>query len=170
MLDIADETERVRSHLFASPTRATMLDAIAGLSRAGFREGAISAPVGELSERLVANMLGGAISRRQNSGWDLLDSSGRMVEVKSRIATVQNCSSRQFNFSKTSSRADYAYCLTWTIDNGSPLLDRVICLQMGFLIEHEEKPADVKHCARTTHGRLGQLLARYGGIVPLSMI
>lgn len=141
-----------------------MIEAIAGLGRAGFSELSVSAAVGELSERLVADVLGGTVARRQNRGSDVVAPDGRTVEVKARIANASNRSNRQFNFRLTSARTDTAYCLTWTLANGSPALDQVIRVRMGLLIGHGKQGSLGSYCARTTHDGLRRLLARFGEI------
>jgi len=72
----------------------------------------LSAALGELSEHLIARMVGGERKDQGNYGFDLLGPDGERIEVKSRQAGRWG-NNLMFDFSRHTADANEVFCVAW---------------------------------------------------------
>jgi hypothetical protein len=120
-----------------------------------------SAAIAELSERLVAEMLGATRAPRGTRGYDLSHPALGKIEVKARI-TDEWGKAAQFNLRTGSAEATRAYLLAWETQGGIPALQQAIMAPMDLLKKHFARGAP-DYCVRTNWGRVKKLLPATDG-------
>lgn len=95
----------------------------------------LSAALGELSEHLIARLIGGNRTNRGNNGFDLTGPLGERIEVKSRQLSRWG-ESLMFDFSRHTVSASEAYCVAWD-DTVSPPV--VHAAYRGVVAEFKER-------------------------------
>jgi len=110
-----------------------------------------SAALGEASEHLVANLVGGTRADPGSHGFDVLDADQKKVEVKSRMLGRWG-NDLMFDFSPHSRDAAYAFCIAWDSSGTHPRINRAFKMPVTFMIERW--PSNAKFAARTTLGKI----------------
>jgi hypothetical protein len=147
---ITDETEKLQKALEGRLDE--MLSAAWSLHKDFELRDNISPAVAEISEKLIAQYLGGTRTPRATKGYDVVTADGERVEVKSRFIDKWG-DTLQFNFGKHTKDAAVAYCLAWNGTSGEkPHLERAFRVPVSILLE--KWPRHNSYCARTTLGAL----------------
>jgi hypothetical protein len=120
-----------------------------------------SAAIAELSERLVAAMLGATRAPRGTRGYDLSHHVLGKIEVKARI-TDHWGKAAQFNLRAGSAEATRVYMLAWETREGIPALQQAIMAPMDLLKKHFARGAP-DYCVRTNWGQIQMLLPAASG-------
>ncbi len=115
----------------------------------------VSRALGELSEHLVATMVGGRRVNRNNRGFDVVDGDERSIEVKARQVSRYG-ETLQFNFGKHSKHAAEAVCIAWD-DGDQSMPPRLLAAYRGSVQEFIREwgtPNQKSYSFRTSLGHL----------------
>ena len=113
----------------------------------------ISAALGELSEHLIARLVGGRRIERGNRGFDLRGSGGERIEVKSRQLSRWG-EHLMFDFGRHTETADTAYCVAWDDTVEPPIVHAAFRLPVTELLERWGTPGQKAYSARTNLRKL----------------
>ena len=115
----------------------------------------VSRALGELSEHLVATLVGGRRVDRNNRGFDVVDGNNRSIEVKARQVSRYG-ETLQFNFGKHSLHATEVVCIAWD-DSDKSTPPRILAAYRGSVHEFTRAwatPNQKSYSFRTNLGRL----------------
>lgn len=115
----------------------------------------LSAALGELTEHLIARLIGGTRRDRGNNGFDLVGPLGELIEVKSRQRGRWG-ENLMFDFSAHTASASEAYCVAWDDTVAPP---RVYAAYRGKVSEFLERWASCGSSRYSIRTNLGKLRA-----------
>ena len=148
MADVTADLNRVFAEDDAAKSALSLI-----LQSPYFGRETLSSALGELSEHLIAQAIGGARIERGNKGFDLLGSHGERIEVKARQLSRWG-NGLQFNFSKHTAQADLVYCLAWDDTLAFPELRTAYRMPVPDLLRRWGTPDQQGYAARTNLGLL----------------
>jgi hypothetical protein len=112
-----------------------------------------SAALGEISEHVVARMVGGSRCDNGNKGFDVIDATGLKIEVKSRMPGIWG-DGLMFDFRRHTQNAEKVFCICWSARADDFSIAEAYCVQVKELISRWGTPGQQKFCARTTLKKL----------------
>lgn len=155
---VENVTERLNRELAGYPSIQNALTVIGGCEIFG-RE-TKSAALGEISEHLVARMVGGTRCRNGNKGFDIVDETGSKIEVKSRLPGEWG-DTLQFNFRKHSISANEVFCICWKNEDTHFSIAEAYKVHITDLLTRWGTPKQTKFFARTSLGKLRKVCRNF---------
>jgi hypothetical protein len=113
----------------------------------------LSAALGEISEHLVARLIGGTRKDRGNNGFDLIGPLGENIEVKSRQLSRWGLS-LMFDFSRHTVSASEAYCVAWDDTVSPPVVHAAFRAKVSEYIERWGVQGQSSYSIRTNLRKL----------------
>ena len=115
----------------------------------------LSAALGEVSEHLIARLIGGMRRDRGNNGFDLTGPAGEQIEVKSRQVSRWGVN-LMFDFSRHTASASQAYCIAWDDRASPPVVYAAFRGPVSEFIERWGVQGQAKYSIRTNLRKLRQ--------------
>lgn len=113
----------------------------------------LSAALGEVSEHLIARLIGGTRTERGNNGFDVIGPNGEQIEVKSRQLGRWGLN-LMFDFSRHTASASEAYCVAWDDKVSPPIVHAAFRGKVSEFVERWSPQNQSSYSIRTNLRKL----------------